>query len=173
MHPYSRALPIAFVALRILKLLNRLSGVAIFALLVATLIAPTETLIALGIKEASAIRLMLPGLQAIAGLGILGVLFNDIVIRHLLHIAQTVGRGDPFTEANAHRLQAIAWLLLALQVLSLIVGGIGKAVETVAHPLNLDAGFSPAGWLAVLLTFVLARIFAEGTAMRADLDGTI
>ena len=28
-------------------------------------------------------------------------------------------------------------------------------------------------WLGVLLTFILARVFAEGTLMREDLDGTI
>ena len=33
------------------------------------------------------------------------------------------------------------------------------------HPLHLDAGFSPSGWLAVILIFVLARVFAEGTLM--------
>jgi hypothetical protein len=40
-------------------------------------------------------------------------------------------------------------------------------------PLHLDAGFSVSGWLAVILTFVLARVFAEGTLMREDLEGTI
>jgi hypothetical protein len=39
--------------------------------------------------------------------------------------------------------------------------------------LHLDAGFSPGGWLAVILTFVLARVFAEGTLMREDLEGTV
>ena len=29
------------------------------------------------------------------------------------------------------------------------------------------------GWLAVLLTFLLARVFAEGTLMRDDLEGTV
>ena len=38
---------------------------------------------------------------------------------------------------------------------------------------HLDAGFSINGWLAVLLTFLLARVFAEGTLMREDLKGTV
>jgi hypothetical protein len=70
-------------------------------------------------------------------------------------------------------LQAIAWALLALQLLSLVIGAIAKAVSTPAHPLDLDAGFSISGWLAVLLTFLLARVFAEGTLMREDLEGTV
>jgi len=47
------------------------------------------------------------------------------------------------------------------------------AISTPAHPLHLDAGFSINGWLAVLLTFLLARVFAEGAAMREDLEGTV
>jgi hypothetical protein len=46
-------------------------------------------------------------------------------------------------------------------------------VSTPAHPVDLDAGFSISGWLAVLLTFLLARVFAEGTLMRDDLQGTV
>jgi hypothetical protein len=63
--------------------------------------------------------------------------------------------------------------LLALQLLSIVIGAIGKAVSSPAHPVNLDAGFSINGWLAVLLTFLLARVFAIGTQMRADLEGTV
>jgi hypothetical protein len=33
--------------------------------------------------------------------------------------------------------------------------------------------FSINGWLAVLLTFLLARVFAEGALMREDLEGTV
>jgi hypothetical protein len=47
------------------------------------------------------------------------------------------------------------------------------SVSTTAHPLNLNAGFSINGWLAVLLTFLLARVFAEGTHLREDLEGTV
>ncbi len=56
--------------------------------------------------------------------------------------------------ANAARLQTIAWSLLALQLFSIVIGAIGKAVSTPAHPVHLDAGFSINGWLAVLLTFL-------------------
>jgi hypothetical protein len=88
-------------------------------------------------------------------------------------MVETVRAGDPFVAANAGRLQAIAWSLLALQVLSLMIAAIAKAVSTPDHPLHLDAGFSTTGWLAVVLTFVLARVFAEGARMREDLEGTV
>jgi hypothetical protein len=84
-----------------------------------------------------------------------------------------VRAGDPFVALNASRLQAIAWVLLALQLLSLVIAAIAKTVSTPAHPVDLDAGFSINGWLAVLLTFLLARVFAEGALMRDDLEGTV
>src|SRR5215470_2680372 len=46
-------------------------------------------------------------------------------------------------------LHANAWALLALQLVSLVIGGIAKAVSTPAHPIHVDAGFSINGWLAV------------------------
>ena len=88
-------------------------------------------------------------------------------------MVETVRAGDPFVAANASRLQVIAWILLAQQLLSVVIGLIAKSISTPAHPFNLDAGFSPSGWLAVILTFVLARVFAEGAQMRDDLEGTV
>lgn len=167
------ALPIAYVLLRLLILLNRLSGLALAALLMATVIAPDWTMRALGIALDSWIVSNLAGLRWIAGLGIVGVVLNDLLLRRLLAIVATVRMGDPFIAVNAYRLQAIAWMLMGLQLLSLVIGGIGKAISTPEHPIHLDAGFSPAGWLAVFLAFVLARIFAEGTLMREDLRDTI
>jgi hypothetical protein len=70
-------------------------------------------------------------------------------------------------------LRRIAWALLVLQLLGLVIGAIAKGLSTPAHPINVDAGFSVNGWLAVLLTFVLARVFAEGALMREDLEGTV
>jgi hypothetical protein len=113
------------------------------------------------------------GLRAIAVLGLAAIPLNNAVLKRLLAIVETVRAGDPFVAANASRLQAIARALLALQLLSLVIGAIAKAVSTPAHPLHLKAGFSINGWLAVLLTFLLARVFAEGTLMREDLEGTV
>jgi len=170
---HSSVFPVARVALRIVIVLNWLFGAAILALLIATLVAEQWTFTALGISPSSQIRSMIVGLRTIAALGVVAVPLNDAVLRRLLAIVDTVRSGDPFVAANADRLQVIAWSLLALQLLSLVVGGIGKAISTPAHPLHLDAGFSTSGWLAVLLTFILARVFAAGALMREDLEGTV
>jgi len=170
---YSAALPISYVLLRILRLLNGLSGVAILALLTATIVAEEWTMTALGIAPSSEIRRLIMPLRAIAALGLLTIPINDLILRRLLAMVATVRRGDPFVPANALRLQGIAWALLSLQLVGIVIAAIAKAVSTPEYPLHLDAGFSVNGWLAVLLTFVLARVFAEGTLMREDLHGTV
>jgi hypothetical protein len=170
---HSAALPIAHLALRVLLALNWLFGAGILALLIATLVAEQWTFTALGIPPSSETRSMMLGFRAIAGLGLLAIPLNDAVLRRLLAIVETVREGDPFVAANTHRLEAIAWVLLALQLLSIVIGSIGKAISTPAHPLHLDAGFSTSGWLAVLLTFVLARVFGQAALMREDLAGTV
>jgi hypothetical protein len=168
----SAALPIAHVVLRILIVLNWLMGAAIVVLLV---VSPNEQWIMSAFKlspSPEAARLVM-GLRAIAVLGLAAIPLNHAALKRLLAIVETVRAGDPFVASNAQRLQAIAWVLLALQLLSIVIGAIAKAVSTPAHPVHLNAGFSINGWLAVLLTFLLARVFAEGTLMRDDLEGTV
>src|SRR5213595_1178667 len=172
MNKLSAALPIANVVLRILIILRWVMGAAILALLV---VMPNEQWIMSAFKippSPDADRLIM-GLRAVAVLGLATIPLNYVVLKRLLAIVGTVREGDPFVAANASRLQTIAWSLLALQLFSLVIGAIGKAVSTPAHPVHLNAGFSINGWLAVLLTFLLARVFAEGTLMREDLKGTV
>ena len=168
----SAALPIAHIGLRLVIVLNWLFGAAILVLL---LVSPNEQWIMKAFKlspSPEADRLIM-GLRAIAVIGLASVPLNHVVLRRLLAMVETVRAGDPFVAANAFRLQAIAWALLVLQLLSLVIGAIARAISTPAHPVKLDAGFSISGWLAVLLTFVLARVFAEATRMREDLEGTV
>ena len=168
----SPALPIAHIVLRILIVFNWLMGAAILALL---LIMPNRQWIISAFKLADSpdADCVIIAMRAIAVLGLIAIPLNYVVLKRLLVIVETVRAGDPFIAANAQRLQTIAWVLLALQLLSIVIGTIGKAVSTPAHPVHLDAGFSISGWLAVILTFVLARVFAAGTLMREDLEGTV
>jgi hypothetical protein len=169
---YSAALPIAYVVLRFLILLNWLYGLAILVLL---LLMPNERWImsAFDLSAGPDADRLIFGLRSVAVLGLVSIPLNYLVLKRMLGMVETVRMGDPFVAANAGRLQAIAWALLALQILSLVIGAIGKAVSTQAHPVDLDAGFSINGWLAVLLTFVLAQVFAQGAMMREDLEGTV
>lgn len=166
------ALPLAYVALRALIVANWLVGAAILALLVAM---PTERWIiaALDLSPSPEADRLIAGLHAIALIGLAATPINYLVLKRLLAIVDTVRAGDPFVAANAVRLQGIAWALLALQVLGVIIGAIARAVSTPAHPVAIAAGWSVSGWLAVLLTFLLARVFAQGALMRDDLAGTV
>ena len=167
----SAALPIAYLTLRILIIVNWLGGAAILALLI---VMPNEQWIMAAFKlspSPEAERLVM-GLRVIAVLGLAVIPLNYIVLKRLLAIVKRVRAGDPFVAENANRLQVIAWMLLALNVVSIVIGAIAFTVSTKAYPVRM-AGFSINGWLAVLLTFVLARVFAEGALMREDLEGTV
>ena len=168
----STALPIAHAVLRILIVMNWLMVVAILVLL---FLVPNEQWImrSFDLSPSPEAERLVMGLRAIAVLGLAAIPVNDAILKRLLSIVETVRAGDPFVAANAARLHAIAWVLLALQLLSLVIGAIAKSVAIPGRPLDIDAGFSINGWLAVFLTFLLARVFAEGTRMREDLEGMV
>jgi hypothetical protein len=169
----STALPIAYVSLRILVVTNWLYGAAILGLVAFTFVNESWFMKAIDVPVGTDAQPIMTGLRWIALLGVMAVPLNHLILLRLLRITETVGRGDPFIRANAYRLQGIAWTLMALQILSMIIGGIGEAIASRDFPLHLDAGFSISGWLAVLMAFILTRVFAEGALMREDLDGTI
>jgi hypothetical protein len=168
----SAALPITHVVLRVLIVLNWIMAVAILAMLVA-IFDQRLILVVFKLSPSPDTDRLVVGLRAIALLGLAVVPLNYVILNRLVAIVETVRAGDPFVAPNAVRLQAIAWALLALQLLGGVIGSIARAVSTPAHPLRIDAGFSLTGWLAVLLTFLLARVFAHGTLMREDLEGTV
>jgi hypothetical protein len=168
----SAALPLAHALLKILVVLNwAMAGV----ILVLLFVSPNERWImsAFDLTPSPEAHRLVLGLRGICVLGLAAIPVNYSVLKRMLSIVDTVRAGDPFVAANAIRLQWIAWSLLALQLLSIAIGAIAKAVALPGKPLDIDAGFSINGWLAVLLTFLLARVFAEGARMRDDLEGTV
>ena len=168
----SPALPIAHLVLRICIVLNWLWAAAIVVLLV---VMPNKEWIisAFDLSPSLETDRVVWGLRATAALGLIVIALNYVVLKRLMAIVDTVRAGTPFLAANAQRLETIARAMLALQLLSITIGAIAKAISTPAHPVNLNAGFSISGWLGVLLTFILARVFAEGARMRDDLEGTV
>jgi len=111
-------------------------------------------------------------LRLVMALGIAVVPLAHILLTRLRAMVETVRAGDPFVEANAARLQVIAWCLLGIQICDL---GFGAITLTLASEAEAVSGwtFSLTGWLAVALLFVLARVFAHGTRMREELEGTV
>jgi hypothetical protein len=91
----------------------------------------------------------------------------------LLRMLDTVAAGDPFLSVNADRLRTVAWCLLGIQLCDIGFGIAGAIMDTAAG--ERISAWSPGltGWIAVLLVFVLARVFREGARLREEAELTI
>ena len=165
----AKALAVARPVIRSLTVLNALYALVIAGLLGWSFFIEGWPARPLGLDMVNAHPLVGQGLRAIVAIGLVGAAIVHTILRRLLAIVDTVRVGDPFILENARRLDAIAWRVLALEGLRLIVAAIAAAVW---EPGRFDA-FSFAPWLAVLLLFVLAGVFAHGARLREDLAGTV
>jgi len=168
--PNADALSASHKVLRILITVNWLFGAAILGMLIWTFIAAEFVARALHVDDSP--RVML-GMRLIMVLGVVAAPITNAILSRLLSIVETVRAGDPFVTENASRLQTVAWSVLALELGRLLVVGIANSVSTATRPIHIDWNFSVTPWLAVLLLFVLARVFDHGARMREDLDGTV
>jgi hypothetical protein len=106
---------------------------------------------------------------------VLGLFMGVVTVRLLSALADVIAStaaGDPFHAANAERLQVMAWCLLALQLCE-IPGALIASGFPELGAAGPSGAVSIAGWMSVLLVFVLARVFAAGAAMRAELETVI
>lgn len=91
----------------------------------------------------------------------------------------SVGQGDPFTPDNARRLNAMAWLFLAVKILTVLVVGLRHRLAALMN--NGESGDSVLGFdlydldaiVIVTILFILARVFHRGAIMREELAGTV
>lgn len=104
---------------------------------------------------------------------LISVLLILFALRATAQILATAMTGDPFVHENARRLARIGRLLLAVQVVGLLTLWVYQAVPERLGHVSLLFGPSPAGLIAILMIFVLARIFRHGSEMRAELEGTV
>jgi len=171
--PPQDTLALSSRVLRLVTKLNLLMGVLVIALLIASLIAESWVMKALGVPPALFNSTLFIGMRLIMAIGICAVPVVHFVLTRLRMIVETVSTGNPFVAANAARLQAIAWALLALELTHYVVGAVAATVSSAGVPLNISWGFSLTRWLAVLLLFVLARVFEQGARMREELEATV
>lgn len=173
-HMSSSALAWSGSLIRVLIVFN-LIYVAVLLMSLVISLTPTSALwigVVMGFPEAFRESIGL-GVRAILLVALVAAGVVDRVLRLLLAIVMTVRQGDPFVAGNARRLEAIAWWVLAGECLRLVLGAIEIVMAPMLPELDLGLHFSVAPWLAVLLFFVLARVFAHGTRMRGDLEGTV
>lgn len=167
------ALAIARATLQVLIPLNLIIGALILALLIASLLDAQTVFNALGAWPSSGDHPMTGGMRAIMLVGIAAVACTHRILDPLREIVDTVRDGDPFAGANARRLQGIAWAVLGLELLRATNAIIAGTISTPATPIDIGWGLNFTRWLTVLLLFVLARVFAHGTHLRDDLEGTV
>jgi hypothetical protein len=170
---HSTTLPATSAILRILFVLNWMFGGFVFAMLAISFQAEAWTWRALKVGPLTGHEGLGAAMRAIMVLGIVGVPFGHVVFSRLLRIVESVRAGEPFTTVNAGRLRTIAWALLGLQLLHIGVVAIASTITKRGVPLRIGSNFQLGGWLAILLLFVLAQVFLEGTRMREDLEGTV
>lgn len=94
------------------------------------------------------------------------------ILTRLTDLVRDAAQGEAFTQANAVRLRAIAWALLAINCADLVFGWLSvKASEATGEYFGWSLSLT--GWIAVPMLFVLAQVFKEGASMREDLEGTV
>jgi len=95
------------------------------------------------------------------------------IVGSLLAMIGAVGRGEAFALDNVGRMETIAYDVLGLQVLGLVAARAGFPIGAGIVGIDLGVGLTPAGLAFVLVLFVLARVFREGTRLREELEGTV
>jgi hypothetical protein len=101
-----------------------------------------------------------------------------LFVRQLRAIVATVD-DDPFLPENAARLARMGWYALGTQMCEFagqpLVAAYGKYAGGFTWGLSTSGGqhisLAPLGTAVTL--FILARVFRQGAAMRADLEGTV
>lgn len=170
--PYSTALSASRVLLWILRIFNLLAGAGIVAAFAASFLFEPQVFEFFS-KRPPRIdpSWLVPALRLWMVLALPMVASVHIQLSRLLEMVETVRTGNPFVPENATRLNTIAWCALANELLRLVFGVMAATLNAAGS--NIDWKFSLTGWLAVVLLFVLARVFEEGTRMRQDLESMI
>jgi Protein of unknown function (DUF2975) len=168
-----RVISVADKVVRVGRLLNGLACAAILAGLAATWVVPGffERML-LDANPAVDLAAALAGVRLLMLIGIAACVAIHRLLVPLGAIVASAGAGDPFVPANAARLEQMGWALLVLQLLDVpaaLLARFWPSLGSAAPAGDVSIG----GWMATLMLFVLARIFAAGAAMRDDLAGTI
>ena len=168
-----RALAVSRPLLQILTVANLIYAAGIALLLTSSFFRPDWPWVPLGLQVEGPDSTIPSALRTVMVLGLVGAGLVHTILRRLLAIVDTVRAGDPFVADNAQRLTSIAGRVVGLEVLRLAVHLVYENFARQGGAPDLGEAFALTPWLAVLLLFVLAGVFAEGTRLRADLEGTV
>ena len=171
--PDTPALALARVLLGILVAFNLAIGVGLLLALPATFIWDGFFLQFFGGKQPPSIdpSWLLPTLRWWMLLTLPLIAAVHVSLTRLLAMVASVRSGDPFVPENAARLKTIAWCTLLTQVFELVNGAMAATLNAAGS--NIEWRWTATGWLAVVLLFVLARVFEAGTRLREDAQAVI
>jgi len=171
-HSYATVLGASRLLLRILRVLNLITGALLIACFLGSfLFEPVFREFFSKQPPRIGPGLLIPVLRVWMVLTLPAIAAVHLSLTRLLEMVGTVRAGDPFVPENAVRMKTIAWCTLGLQLFDLLCGAMVAAMNAAGS--RMDWSFSATGWLAVVLLFVLARVFEEGTRIRADLEAMI
>lgn len=163
----------AAAIVQLARIANRIFLAAVVLGLLATWLTPDffDGLLtaATSVTDAAA---ALTGIRLLMMIGVVMTMAIDRLLVSLSAIVASAGTGDPFEPDNARRLQTIGWALLTLQLLDVpcaLLARFWPSLGSAAPSGDISVG----GWIATLMVFVLARVFAAGSVMRDDLAGTV
>ena len=169
----SRALAFSRPLLQVLTVANGIYAAGITALLLSSFFRPDWPWVPLGLQVEGPDSTIPSALRTVMVLGLVASALVHTILRRLVAIVDTVRAGDPFVAENALRLQSIARRVVGIEVLRLAVHLVYENFARQGAPMDLGEAFALTPWLAVLLLFVLAGVFSQGTRMRGDLEGTV
>jgi hypothetical protein len=176
-----RSLPLTVsrVLLLVLIPVNLLLGVLLIGFLGLTFLAPDFVMEAIGLEGADR-AVLLQGMRIVLVLFMASVGVTHVLLWKLRAIVASVKLGEVFSLANAGRIRTMAWALVGLELLKVALAlaaaatlRLSQANVVPGKQMELDPAFSFSPWLAILLLFVLAQVFEDGTRMRVDLEGTV
>jgi uncharacterized protein YneF (UPF0154 family) len=167
-----RTLSLARVVLKVLLVLNLICLAMVALVLAGSFVAETQVLEAMERHPRSNDpQTLMAALRIVMIIGLVAVPLAHVILSRLLAMVDTVRSGDPFVSDNARRLTIIAWALLGLQILDLGLGAV--SIGMVSDLREFEWSFGLTGWIAVVMLFVLARVFHHGARMREELEGTV
>lgn len=168
---YAQLLGISRLLLRIWRVFNIAVAAAFIALLLASFLFEPSFRGYYSHRPALDADVILPTLRIWVLVGLPMFAAVHILVSRLLAMVDTVRAGEPFVPENAVRLKTIAWCLLGVQLFDLSCGVFAGIISSAGSKIDWSPSLS--GWVAVLLLFVLARVFEEGARIRADLEAMV
>lgn len=101
--------------------------------------------------------------------GFVATLSTWWILNRLRRMFLAVNRGDAFERANVGRLQGVGLGLIGVQ-LSAALLALTVPEGVIA---DLDYSVDLGAWLGILIVFMLAEVFRQGSAMRDDAQMTV